>query len=155
MGLTGPMPSWFPGCLYPQTWAQRCPHSEHHIKAARIGNWVLLLIDSLKFVFLLSWYNLYKVNIKIKLNNSNQEMLKTCKILSNLRSRTHKFQYLQTNDSFHNNGFYPPNSVLHFLVHRCPICFANGRNALLFLCSLNSKLNKKSDIIAFWNAIAS
>lgn len=84
-----------------------------------------------------------RVKVKIKLNHRNKGTRKTCEILSSLRFGTENFLYLQTNYSFHDTGLHPPNCVFHFLVHRCSICFANGRNVFLFLCSLNSKLNKE------------
>lgn len=45
-------------------------------------------------------------------------------------------------------------SVLPFLLHRCCICFANGGDARLFPCSLNSKVNRGVGFYCFLRAIA-
>lgn len=123
-----------------QTWTQRplSLYDINHTGAQRRSS--LFLTISLYFTFCSLQT---RVKVKMKLNHHNKGMLKTYEILSNLRFETENFLYLQTNYSFHDTGLHPPNCVFHFLAHRCSLCFANGRNVILFLCSLNSKLNKE------------
>lgn len=123
-----------------QTWTQSALSLQDvsHKGAQRRSSSFLTI--SLRFIFC-SFQT--RVKIKIKLNHHNKRTRKTCEILSSLRFGTENFLYLQTNYSFRDTGLHPPNCVFHFLVHRCSICFANGRNVFLFLCSLNSKLNKE------------
>lgn len=97
-----------------------------------------------------------RVKIKIKLsNNYNKEMLKTCEILSNLRSGIWNFQYDKP---------IIPSTTMN-LTHRilsCVFLCTDVLSALLmeetlfsFCVHLTVNLIKKSDIIAFWNAVAS
>lgn len=143
-----PRASLIPGLPLGQTWMQRSA------KVSQLIGYQDREVQRLSSPFLT--VNLYfafrcfrtRVKIKMKLNYDNKEMFKACEILSNLRSGIENSLYPQANYSFHDNEFHPPNCVLHFLVHRCPICFANGRNVFLFV-RLTANLIKKSDIIAF------